>query len=101
MFGLLQLGPLSITRTQDEGPRTDHGRRTDQVPSTKDHGPAMLSIDLNADVGEGCGQDAALMPLISSANIACGGHAGDAESMREAVALALEHGVAIGAHPSF
>ena len=41
------------------------------------------------------------MPLISSANIACGGHAGDAESMREAVALAIEHGVAIGAHPSF
>ena len=41
------------------------------------------------------------MPLISSANIACGGHAGDAESMREAVALAIQHGVAIGAHPSF
>jgi 5-oxoprolinase (ATP-hydrolysing) subunit A len=60
-----------------------------------------MTIDLNADVGEGCGQDAALMPLISSANIACGGHAGDAESMREAVALALAHGVAIGAHPSF
>jgi UPF0271 protein len=58
-------------------------------------------VDLNADVGEGCGQDAALMPLISSANIACGAHAGDEESMREAVALALEHGVAIGAHPSF
>jgi 5-oxoprolinase (ATP-hydrolysing) subunit A len=61
----------------------------------------MRSIDLNADVGEGCGQDAALMPLISSANIACGIHAGDNDSMREAVALALEHGVAIGAHPSF
>jgi len=59
------------------------------------------TIDLNADVGEGCGQDAELMPLISSANIACGGHAGDAGSMREAVALAIEHGVAIGAHPSF
>ena len=59
------------------------------------------SIDLNADVGEGCGQDAALMPLISSANIACGGHAGDAESMREAIALAMGNGVAIGAHPSF
>ena len=59
------------------------------------------TIDLNADVGEGCGQDAALMPLISSANIACGGHAGDADSMREAVALAIEHGVAIGAHPSY
>jgi 5-oxoprolinase (ATP-hydrolysing) subunit A len=60
-----------------------------------------ITIDLNADVGEGCGQDAALMPLISSANIACGIHAGDNDSMREAVALALEHGVAIGAHPSF
>src|SRR6185436_7938879 len=59
------------------------------------------AIDLNADVGEGCGQDAALMPLISSANIACGGHAGDTDSMQEAVALALAHGVAIGAHPSF
>jgi UPF0271 protein len=61
----------------------------------------MRSIDLNADVGEGCGQDGALMPLISSANIACGIHAGDDDSMREAVALALEYGVAIGAHPSF
>jgi len=61
----------------------------------------MRSIDLNADVGEECGQDGALMPLISSANIACGIHAGDDDSMREAVALALEHGVAIGAHPSF
>jgi UPF0271 protein len=58
-------------------------------------------IDLNADVGEGCGHDAVLMPLISSANIACGVHAGDAESMRQAVLLALDHGVAVGAHPSF
>ena len=61
----------------------------------------LRTIDLNADVGEGCGQDGALMPLISSANIACGLHAGDGDSMREAVARALEHGVAIGAHPSF
>jgi UPF0271 protein len=60
-----------------------------------------LTIDLNADVGEGCGQDAALMPLISSANIACGVHAGDTDSMRKTALLALEHGVAIGAHPSF
>ena len=58
-------------------------------------------IDLNADVGEGCGQDAALMPLISSANIACGYHAGDAQSMRDSVALARDHDVAVGAHPSF
>jgi UPF0271 protein len=60
-----------------------------------------ISVDLNADVGEGCGQDAALMPLISSANIACGLHAGDEDSMRAAVQLARDHGVAIGAHPSF
>jgi UPF0271 protein len=59
------------------------------------------SVDLNADVGEGCGQDGALMPLVSSANIACGLHAGDAGTMREAVQLARDHGVAIGAHPSF
>lgn len=62
---------------------------------------ARTSVDLNADVGEGCGQDAALMPLISSANIACGFHAGDAGTIREAVRLAIEHRVAIGAHPSF
>jgi UPF0271 protein len=60
-----------------------------------------ISVDLNADVGEGCSQDAALMPLISSANIACGMHAGDADTMRAAVQLARHHGVAIGAHPSF
>lgn len=61
----------------------------------------MPSIDLNADVGEGYGQDAELMPLLSSANIACGWHAGDADTMRRTVRLALAHGVAIGAHPSF
>jgi UPF0271 protein len=60
-----------------------------------------MVVDLNADVGEGCGQDAALMPLISSANIACGVHAGDADSIRNTVLLARDHGVAIGAHPSF
>ena len=60
-----------------------------------------LRIDLNCDVGEGAGHDAALMPLITSANIACGGHAGDAATMRATVALAQRHGVAIGAHPGF
>ncbi|EOI3547146.1 5-oxoprolinase subunit PxpA [Cronobacter dublinensis] len=60
-----------------------------------------MKIDLNADLGEGCGNDALLMPLISSANIACGFHAGDAQTMRESVRLALAHGVAIGAHPGF
>ena len=59
----------------------------------------MDRIDLNCDLGEGAGHDAELMPFITSANIACGGHAGDAGSMRTAVGLALAHGVAIGAHP--
>ena len=61
----------------------------------------MPSLDFNCDLGEGCGQDAAIAPHISSASIACGAHAGDASTMREAVALCLAHGVAIGAHPSF
>jgi len=62
---------------------------------------AVHSIDLNADVGEECGQDAALMRCITSANVACGVHAGNVETMRETVLLAAEHGVAVGAHPSF
>jgi len=58
-------------------------------------------IDLNSDLGEGAGHDAEIMPLITSANIACGGHAGDERTMRETIALALRHGVAIGAHPGY
>jgi UPF0271 protein len=61
----------------------------------------MTAIDLNCDLGEGAGHDAELMPLITSANIACGGHAGDAATMRETIGLAASHGVAIGAHPGF
>jgi UPF0271 protein len=61
----------------------------------------MPFIDLNCDLGEGAGNDAGLMPLITSANIACGGHAGDEATMRATVALAQKHGVAIGAHPGF
>lgn len=60
-----------------------------------------MKIDLNADLGEGCGSDAALLQLVSSANIACGFHAGDAQTMRECVREALKNGVAVGAHPSF
>ncbi|SPK73918.1 putative lactam utilization protein, UPF0271 family [Cupriavidus taiwanensis] len=60
-----------------------------------------MQIDLNADLGEGCGNDEALLALISSANIACGWHAGDAATMVQTVKWALERGVAIGAHPSY
>jgi 5-oxoprolinase (ATP-hydrolysing) subunit A len=59
------------------------------------------TIDLNADVGEGCPSDAELIPLVTSVNIACGAHAGDRATMHEAVSLALRHGAAIGAHPGF
>jgi UPF0271 protein len=61
----------------------------------------MRTLDLNADVGESAGDDASLIPLITSANVACGGHAGDPETMRATVALAARHGVAIGAHPGY
>lgn len=61
----------------------------------------MVKIDLNADLGEGGQADAELMTLVSSVNIACGFHAGDAQTMLESVCNAIKHGVAIGAHPSF
>lgn len=60
-----------------------------------------MQIDLNADLGEGCGSDEALLALISSANVACGWHAGDASTMLQTVQWALAKGVAIGAHPSY
>src|SRR5438874_11344303 len=60
-----------------------------------------LGVDLNADLGEGSGHDAELFELISSASIANGFHAGDADTMHAAVLGAKAHGVAIGAHPSF
>ncbi|HEJ9095797.1 TPA: 5-oxoprolinase subunit PxpA [Serratia odorifera] len=60
-----------------------------------------MFVDLNADLGEGCANDQALLQLVSSANIACGFHAGDAQTMRQSVRWAQQYGVAIGAHPSF
>ena len=61
----------------------------------------IKTIDINADLGEGSGNDAAIMPFISSCNIACGGHFGDEKSMRETIVLAKKHQVKVGAHPSF
>jgi UPF0271 protein len=62
----------------------------------------VRQIDLNADVGEGDREaDQALVPLVTSANVACGVHAGDAETMRATVVLATQHGVAVGAHPGY
>lgn len=61
----------------------------------------MIHIDLNADLAEGFPYDKALLGLISSANIACGLHAGNAAVMKSAVKIAKENGVRIGAHPGF
>lgn len=61
----------------------------------------MRIMDLNADVGEGGQRDAVLIALVSSANIACGGHTGDDASMRSAIDACLAAGVAVGAHPGY
>ncbi len=79
--------------------------RQDQTPEpTTD--PGRVTVDLNADVGEGFGRwtlgdDAAVLATVTSANIACGFHAGDPATMASTVRTALEHGVAIGAHVSY
>jgi UPF0271 protein len=66
----------------------------------------MTGIDINCDMGESFGRwtlgaDAEIMPFISSANVACGGHAGDPNVMAATVRLATQHGVAVGAHPGY
>jgi UPF0271 protein len=60
-----------------------------------------MVIDLNCDVGEGAGMDERILPLVSSANVACGFHAGDPATIRATVRLAKRFGVAVGAHPSY
>ena len=71
-----------------------HINSTDQ----SSHG---LCIDINCDMGEGMLNDASLMPFISSANIACGYHAGNEDIIKRTIELALKNNVAIGAHPSY
>lgn len=61
----------------------------------------MTSIDLNADLGEGDAYDLELLDIVSSCNVACGGHAGDAASMTATVRAAMVNSVSIGAHPSY
>lgn len=60
-----------------------------------------MTIDLNADMGEGAGADEALMDVVTSANVACGAHAGDEQTMRRTVRAAKAAGVVVGAHPGF
>lgn len=66
----------------------------------------MTTIDLNADLGESygpwvMGADAAMLDIVTSANVACGGHAGDADTMVETLNIAAQKGVCVGAHPGF
>lgn len=61
----------------------------------------MRSIDINCDLGELCGNDALIVPWISSANISCGAHVGTAEDISATIDLCKKYGVAIGAHPSW
>jgi len=61
----------------------------------------MKIIDINCDLGEGIGNDEQLMQYISSANIACGYHAGDEKTIRQTVALCKKYNIAVGAHPSY
>lgn len=61
----------------------------------------MERIDLNSDLGEGCDSDEAMLSIVTSANVACGGHAGDRDTMRRTIALAMDKNVVVGAHPSY
>lgn len=72
-------------------------KRYDKINRT----PMPKTIDLNCDMGEGYDTDELIMPFISSANIACGYHAGDESTIQRTVALALKYNVAVGAHPSY
>jgi len=71
------------------------------LPGTAAGARIEMSIDLNCDMGENIGNDEDIMPYITSANIACGFHAGDAQTMQDTVRLAKRYGVAIGAHPGW
>lgn len=79
-------------------------RSADSQEIGRNGGPSMNKVDINCDLGESYGvyrmaSDESILPLITSANIACGFHAGDPATMRQTVQQALEHQVAIGAHP--
>jgi UPF0271 protein len=91
--------------TSRPGKSLKQSRSTARVAGSKASG-LFLTVDLNADIGEGVGtsraaDDLELLDLVSSANIACGFHAGDAVTMRDTVRAARERKVSIGAHPSY
>jgi UPF0271 protein len=106
-----QAAASATTRKDAQGHRTDMcssplQARSDAPPRGARYSIAAVRIDLNADVGESygawhMGQDEALIPLVTSVNIACGAHAGDPLVMAQTVSLACRNGVQIGAHPGY
>jgi 5-oxoprolinase (ATP-hydrolysing) subunit A len=92
-------------RARREGCASERPTRAGTGPASErasgNLGAVAGSIDFNSDLGEGAGTDMALMPLITSANIACGGHAGNENTMRTTIELAIKNKVAIGAHPGY
>jgi UPF0271 protein len=82
------------------GSKQPCGGKTSSGSETSSGG-APQTIDLNADLGEGCSSDEALLKLISSASVCCGAHAGDVASIRQTLRLAALRGVVIGAHPGY
>src|SRR5207249_604109 len=86
-------GPAPLRADRYVGVRRTPGR-------TPMSAPARV-IDLNADLGEGCPWDEALLDRVTSASICCGAHAGDPETIRRTLRMARARGVAVGAHPGF
>jgi len=76
-------------------------RRKKQSSKDPSFERSLREVDLNCDMGEGMNNDSMIMPFISSANIACGYHAGDEKTMWQTIELAAKHNVAVGAHVSF
>jgi len=86
----------------DRGEPTDHRDSTARALRSDGSGRTRVAVDLNADLGEGAPDaDAPLYPLLTSANVACGFHAGDGATMRAACVAASAHSVTIGAHVSY
>ena len=84
------------------GRSTNHNLKGSSQPSLpKGELEWAGAVDINCDMGEGIGNDEFIIPFISSANIACGFHAGDEKTIRKTIDLALRHSVAVGAHVSF
>jgi|YNPBryunderm2012_1023409.scaffolds.fasta_scaffold26748_2 UPF0271 protein len=90
-----------MTRTRDRASGIPSGTPASFASDTLQPKIMPNELDLNADLGEGAGQDAELIPWLTSVNICCGAHAGSPEIIRETLRLARDHRVVVGAHPGY